>query len=320
MNRVGRPLRISGFACTLLALASCQTLRGGGAPEPSFDLETDLRALDEEFRTTTGIKDYYAISDPAQKVAARNRFVMGRIVQIDLRYIDFIRTMTNDRQQLDAATDLATFTINVAGTLVGGVRSGKNLAAAAAVIGGTRETVVKDFYYEKSMDALVGTMNAQRKEVLVSILSGLKADSVEQYPFELALTQLHEYYMAGTLNGALRFINTASAEKEKASEARIQELAILPPTSQLIIANKKAMMDALRTASDASIEDALDALSMTNKGTSHENRIALRDRFNALAIEPGKSIGDREAALASMIEVFRKTGVMQDAKPAKESK
>jgi len=308
MNRVGRPLRIAGFACTLLALAGCQTLRGGGAPEPSFDLETDLRALDEEFRTTTGIKDYYAISDPAQKVAARNRFVMGRIVQIDLRYIDFIRTMTNDRQQLDAATDLATFTINVAGTLVGGVRSGKNLAAAAAVIGGTRETVVKDFYYEKSMDALVGTMNAQRKEVLVSILSGLKADSVEQYPFELALTQLHEYYMAGTLNGALRFINTASAEKEKASEARIQKLAILPLSSETIVQSAQAITDAIGQMDEAdanALAKLLGAAPLAG-ASIEEKRDALLGRLRAIVRDGSKPLPVREAELAAILEAIKR--------------
>lgn len=308
MNRVGRPLRITGFACTLLALAGCQTLRGGGAPEPSFDLETDLRALDEEFRATTGIKDYYAISDPAQKVAARNRFVMGRIVQIDLRYIDFIRTMTNDRQQLDAATDLATFTINVAGTLVGGVRSGKNLAAAAAVIGGTRETIVKDFYYEKSMDALVGTMNAQRKEVLVSILSGLKADSVEQYPFELALTQLHEYYMAGTLSGALRFINTASAEKEKASEARIQKLAILPLSSETIVQSAQALTDAIGQMDEAdanALAKLLGAAPLAG-ASIEEKRDALLGRLRAIVRDGSKPLPVREAELAAILEAIKR--------------
>lgn len=72
-----------------------------------------------------------------------------------------------------------------------------DLAAAAAGLGGAKQTIEKDFYYEKSMDALVGTMNARRKEVLVAILRGLNTPSVEQYPFELALTRLHEYYMAG---------------------------------------------------------------------------------------------------------------------------
>jgi len=308
MNSFSRLPSVSVFACTLLALAGCQTLRGGGAPEPSFDLETDLRALDEEFRTTTSIKDYYAISNADQKVAARNRFVMGRIVQIDLRYIDFIRSMTNDRQQLDAATDLATFTINVAGTLVGGVRSGKNLAAAATVIGGTKETIVKDFYYEKSMDALVGTMNAQRKEVLVSILAGLKAGSIEQYPFELALTQLHEYYMAGTLNGALRFINTTSAEKEKASEARIQDLAILPLSSETIVQSAQAITDAIGQMDEAdanALAKPLGAAPLAGAGIE-EKRDALLGRLRAIVRDGSKPLPVREAELAAILEAIKR--------------
>jgi hypothetical protein len=302
--------RLLCASCAVLILAGCQTLRDGGAPEPSFDIVADLRALDEEYRTATSIKSYYSIEEPAQKVTARNRFILGRIVQIDLRYIQFIRAMTADRQKLDAATDLATMTINLAGTLVGGARSKTNLAAAAAGLGGARSTIEKDFYYEKSIDALVGTMNARRKEVLVIILTGLNTTDVNQYPFELALTQLHEYYMAGTLNGALRFINTNSAEHEKVSDVQIQQLTVLPPSSRVITDRTLAVNEAIRnagadviaTVTRAAGDNALAAADTTKQ------RLGLKTRLDQLISDRSKSVQEREDALADMLAVFAKAG------------
>ncbi len=308
-----RPGSLLCLLCVALALSGCRTLRGGGAPDPSFDIEADLRALDDEFRTATNIKAYYSLADPAAKLAARNRFILGRIVQIDLRYIAFIRAMTADRQKLDAATDLASLSINLAGTLVGGARAKTNLAAAAAGLGGAKQTIEKDFYYEKSMDALVGTMNARRKEVLVTILRGLNTSTVEQYPFELALTQLHEYYMAGTLNGALRFINTASAEREKTSDAAIAGLAVLPRSSPAITSQAQNLTDAIRNASDAGIEAVAKALGGDDlaKGGTMDKRLALKARMDAIIEDGGKTVQQREAALAAMAAAFRQAGLMR---------
>ncbi|QNA89886.1 hypothetical protein G4G28_17815 [Massilia sp. Dwa41.01b] len=306
-----------GCMCVLL-LSGCRTVREGGAPEPSFDLEADLRMLDQEFRSTASIKDYYSIGDPAQKVTARNRFVMGRIAQIDLRYIAFIRGLTADRQKLDAATDLASLSINLAGTLVGGVRSGKNLAAAAAAIGGAKQTIVKDFYYDKSLDALVGTMNAQRKAVLVGILQGLKTPSVEQYPFELALTQLHDYYMAGTINGALRFINSASAEQEKSSDAAIERLAVLPASSQKIYESVTRLGGAVRAAGAkdaAALDGALLSFGIPSReleGLDLEaKKLRLLGRLDAIISDPKTATGAKEAALGQLIDKFTESGLLK---------
>lgn len=57
-----KPGSLFCLLCIALTLAGCRTLRGGGAPDPSFDIEADLRALDEEFRTATNIKAYYSLT------------------------------------------------------------------------------------------------------------------------------------------------------------------------------------------------------------------------------------------------------------------
>jgi hypothetical protein len=231
--------KLAGALVICCALQACSTLRNGGAPDPSFDINADLEQLATEFKIGTNIADFYGVS-PDKRIDARNRFISGRLVQIDLRYLQFIRALTSDKQQLDSATDIANLTLNLAGTLVGGVRAKINLAASAAGISGAKTTIDKDYYYEKSINALVATMNAKRKEVLVDILTGLATRSLEQYPFERALTDVNLYYLAGTLNGAIQFIHTEAAQKEQKSDAEIKDIPILaiPTVKQITDADR----------------------------------------------------------------------------------
>jgi hypothetical protein len=214
------------LALTIALLAGCQTVRSGGAPEPSFDVATDLKELATQYQGASSIAAYY--KDPTRN--GRDGFVTARLVAMDLRYIQFIRGLTSDKQQIDSATDAATMTMNLLGTIVSSARAKTNLAAAAAGVGGIKSNVDKHFYYEKSVEALVATMNAQRKEVLVRILSGLQQD-IDAYPFTQAVTDLHDYYAAGTLNGAIIGIQQQAVQKEDVANQKIQlvrDVALLP--------------------------------------------------------------------------------------------
>ncbi|XYJ11867.1 hypothetical protein ACSUZJ_07710 [Telluria sp. B2] len=64
------------------------------------------------------------------------------------------------------------------------------LAAAAAGLGRAKQTIEKDFDDEKSMNALVGTMNASRKEVLVAILRPANIVVFENLGLERPQTRL----------------------------------------------------------------------------------------------------------------------------------
>jgi hypothetical protein len=242
-----------------LALAGCQTVRNGGAPAPSFDIDADLQALSAQYQNATSIAAFY--KNPTRN--ARDEFVTGRVVAMDLHYIQFIRGLTSDKQQIDSATDAATMTMNLLGTIVSSARAKTNLAAAAAGVGGLKTNVDKHFYYEKSVEALVSTMSAQRKEVLVRILNGVRQD-IDAYPFTQAVTDLHDYYAAGTLNGAIVSIQAQAVQKENAANQEIQvarDVALLPPAART---SKQALTVALAqpAATAEAVGKALLALGM----------------------------------------------------------
>ena len=126
----------------IVMLSGCSSLRNGGAPDMSFDIEKDLSHLSKEFESSTNITDYYAVSGASNRKDARNRFISGRLVQIDLQYLKFIRTLTSNKQQLNAATDIALLSINLAGTIVSSAQAKTNLAAAGLI--GIKTTIDKE--------------------------------------------------------------------------------------------------------------------------------------------------------------------------------
>jgi hypothetical protein len=295
-----------------LLLAGCKTLGNGGAPEPAFDIDADLKALSEQFSASTSVSNYYVQAAAGNAVAARNRFITGRLVQVDLHYIQFIRSLTTDKQRLETATDLATMTLNIAGTLTGGERAKANLAAAAAILGGTRTTIDKQYFFEKSMDALVGTMNAKRKAVLVGILQGLATKSVDEYPFELALTQLNEYYMAGTLNGAIQFINVQSAEQEKASDIEIKNIPRLTETTHAVNDQIKALTDALANATPENARQALAALGEdTSKLGTDRLQLATALKGKIREINRKNTLEEKQAAADGLTGIFKAAGLLK---------
>lgn len=105
----------------------CQTIRNGGSPPPSFESEAETLALAKRVGAATSMDDFFAAS-AEKRVDARNRFVLGKLMLIDLEYIKYIRALSADRQHLDSASALAAMTINLATTLVGGVQAKSNLA------------------------------------------------------------------------------------------------------------------------------------------------------------------------------------------------
>jgi hypothetical protein len=304
--------RLSWLFAAALLLAGCKTLGNGGAPEPAFDIDADLKALSEQFSSATSVTSYYTQAAAGNAVGARNRFITGRLVQIDLNYIQFIRTLTTDKQRLETATDLASLTLNIAGTLTGGEQAKANLAAAAALLNGTRATIDKQYFFEKSMDALVGTMNAKRKAVLVGILQGLATKSVDEYPFELALTQLNEYYMAGTLNGAIQFINVQSAEQEKASDIEIKKIPHLTETTRALNDQIKALTDALANATADSARQALTALGEdTSKSGADLLQMKTALKGKVRDINRKNTLADKQDAADRLTDIFKAAGLLK---------
>ncbi len=216
-----------------LPVTGCTTLDGGG-PVPSFDIEVDLKELETHFSSDVAIKTLY---EGGVTSAKRDKMITGRLVMMNLRYLQFIKSLNAEKQFIDTASDILVLSLNIAGTALTGETVRTVLSASSAAVVGSKTAVDKHYYYEKSMPALVATMNAQRKLVFVSILRGV-SKPLEVYPVEQAITDLDMYYHAGTLIGAINAINLTAGEQEKVANEDIKNVtrarinALVSPTAR----------------------------------------------------------------------------------------
>jgi hypothetical protein len=198
----------------LLNTVGCTGIRYAGAPTPSYDVDADLAQLAEQFKAATSVSDYYGIKPPGPTQKDRNKVISGRMVMIDLEYLKWLRTMTADKQLLDTSSDALIISLSLAATIAGGDMAKSILSALAAGVTGVKASVDKHYYYEKTIPALASAMNAQRKTVFERILEGMNK-SLEEYSFEQGLSDLNDYYQAGTLMGAVTAIQADAGAKEQ---------------------------------------------------------------------------------------------------------
>ena len=79
-------LRAVAVSAIAILSVSCTTIRHGGAPEPSFDIDRDLEQLAEQFKPSDSITEFYKNPSPE----ARDKFVAGRLTLTNIRYIQFV--------------------------------------------------------------------------------------------------------------------------------------------------------------------------------------------------------------------------------------
>ena len=229
------------------SLFGCSTIRNGNDAS-ALSLESDLEEISAAMNAKESIDNSFS-SDAAKQLSARNKYINGRVAVFDIHYLKYVRSLYMEKQQFDAGSDLSVMLLNIAGTLTGGVQAKANLAASATGIGGAKIIVNKEFYYEKSVDALVATMDANRSEVFASILTGLKTSSIEDYPFSMVIRDLARYQRAGTLQGAVDFIQKTATVSQAKSDELIGEIRKAVPLSTTQISSAEAITDAIGSGS-----------------------------------------------------------------------
>ncbi|MBI5774580.1 MAG: hypothetical protein HZA89_12655 [Verrucomicrobia bacterium] len=206
-----------------LALAGCGT---PGFPRQSYDEKKQIKALEEEFEPPKLISNYYTLTRNAteeEKKSGRNNIIGGRLALINLNYNQFVARFSVTKQSLDFGTEVTELGLNLATTAVGGAATKTILGAVSSGVTGSKLAVDKNFFFEKTVPVLVTSMNAQRKEALAPILTGMK-QGTDDYPLAQALADLDNYYFAGTFLGALQAIQTDAGAKEKDAQLKIDSI------------------------------------------------------------------------------------------------
>jgi len=217
-------------ALCLLALGGCGSF--AGYPEP---LETRAVALSyvkaETLPSAIAAYDAAAAGTPSPTQeqdlrAKRDKIVRARIYAIDVNYDDFARALSQEQKSFAVGSDIVIAGLTGAATLAKSARTKTHLTTYAGGVLGLRASIDKEVYYSKTLPAVVSQMDASRKTVLAKISEGLAKPNAD-YPLVAALADLQDYYIAGTLNGALNQIAKDAGVKSQAAEERIENVTTL---------------------------------------------------------------------------------------------
>lgn len=225
-------MRILCFLTTLLCiplLCGCHAMRRPGFPRQSYNEKKQIKELEVVFEKPDFIKEYYARAatnaPEADLKALRNKIVTGRIALINLNYNQFIGQFSVTKQSLDAGADITELGLNLATTAVGGAETKTILGAVSSGVTGSKLAIDKNFFFEKTVPVLITSMNAQRKEALLPIMQGI-AKGTDEYPLAQALSDLDNYYFAGTFVGALQAIQADAGAKEVRASSELNKVRL----------------------------------------------------------------------------------------------
>jgi DnaJ-domain-containing protein 1 len=262
----GRATRLALVLLSTLAGTACSTLRG--TPERYQSAESIVASIDLT-------ADDVAALAVADNQSERNRLQNKALAVIDLRFNEFVRALAADRADSSATAAGTTLGASTAGAFVDGVKAKTNYALFAAGVVGAFGIVDKNYFYEKTVPALVAGMRAARAKVLLRMRQG-QMEALAHYNGVAALQDLEDYYTAGTVLAAIAEV-TARAEDD-AAQALGQVRALEVP-SDAEIAHRKTLSQAIFGIQDeaamAKGNAALKVLGLPEQATPKATRAAL---------------------------------------------
>jgi len=202
-------------------VSGCVTIEG--APTRLYTAGEELEIARALLPT---IKDKYdQAATEADRVFYRNEYIAWRMYVIDVEYSEYEVALTRERQEVGFGTQVAQQGLNTAGAVVASAQTTRILSGLAGAVGATRGFYDSEIVVAKTIQIAQGHMRAQRDTIAKNILAQRLA-SATIYPLSAALTDLEDYYRAGTLTSGL--IEAVGVAGQAAQDAKEEKVTVLP--------------------------------------------------------------------------------------------
>lgn len=169
--------------------------------------------------------------------AIRDVIVQSIRNEIEIVYKDFESGLFANKTAFEVQTDIFELLLSTATTLTGAPRARTNLSALLTGTKGSRLSVDKNVFGEKTYSALISQMRASRSKVSANIFEKTAQLDVISYSLKEAEVDLNQLFNAGTLHEALVQITTqagASAQTQAQNEEKMAHLKLEPATQQQV--------------------------------------------------------------------------------------
>ena len=204
-----------------MLLAGCQAV--SGYPPPTMSRTEALGSVKTD-SAVAAEADYGKATDEDARRTVRDRIVRARIFVIDINYNDFARSLNTEQKAFSIGSDIAVLSLAGAGSLAKSSRTQARFAAWTAGVLGARSAIDKEIYFDKTLPAIIAQMDASRRTSLAALFLGL-AQSDSGYSLLQAKADLENYYIAGTLPGALASITKEAGKQAAAADQKIERIS-----------------------------------------------------------------------------------------------
>ncbi|WP_297512292.1 hypothetical protein [uncultured Caulobacter sp.] len=279
-------LRAMMLVGALAALTGCAAIRG--AAKPVSPVDTRL-ALIKTYPEDQVYRAFYKLSDACDAGETACRGGLGRtdyrdmIVALylsaaDARYEEFRLSLSREAKGTAFGGNLAVLIMNGA-AVVSGNEARRALAAGSAVVSGGQAAVSKDLFVEKTLPAVLASMDANRSTARAAIITKLRLGA-DEYTLPEAISDVRALEGQARLDEAVQTLTTTAAA-DAAAKKKVLDAAYMVKLQGPLAARKQALLLDLQALDDEKLGQAAQALGAPTAAGRAEQTARIRVWFNA---------------------------------------
>jgi hypothetical protein len=233
--------KIPASITATLMLAGC--LPSSGTPDRLYPVASEMNFVRTTQEYLVDRYNTFVFSAPAQAKLIRNEIIADRMYAIDVQYTEYESNLTRERQEVGFGTLATAGALGTASTLVTPVVTKSVLSGLSTLTLATKGHYDSEVLLAQTIQTIQKQMRASRNLIAANISAKL-VKGVADYPLAAALSDLEDYYNAGTLTTGVIDTSTTVGIQESDSQNIKQTVTQAPPEQRAAILSNSMIGDA----------------------------------------------------------------------------
>ena len=207
-----------------LAVSACASTEN---PDRLFPVGSEVKEIRDAQQDLAGVYLRAVLSgDLAKARTVRNEVIAQRMYAVDLQYSQYEAALTQESQKVGFAALTTAEGLSTAATIATSAATKSVLSGLTTAVIATKGHYDSEVLLALTMRTIQKQMRASRNKVAEHINRRM-ALSVIDYPLSAALSEVEDYYRAGTLTSGVIDTSTTVGEVEKETEENKQAITRL---------------------------------------------------------------------------------------------
>ena len=202
---------------------------------PSVRQPDRLYTIDQEIqqiRTALNARpDIWACFNAADQRSCRNAYITLRMYAIDVLYTKYEASLTHEKQDIDFGATAVSLGLTSTASLIPVAQTSRILSGIATGVTGLNTAYNEKVLLSHAIQNLQTQMRTDRARQAAGIIAKMESP-IEKYTFGMALSDLEEYYAAGTITSGL--IGLSTTVNKAAVEAGVGKDRVGPNAAKVL--------------------------------------------------------------------------------------